>query len=118
MSLQIKFALGLLPAIVGGQRYVEEQDNLTVTQWMRQQGVPDRVNEEVFIAMAKALAFVGPDTLSMTVVLTALNRFLQVRGGEECVGVAREGGGGRVGWGEGKEVHTEGGVFVCVRRVC
>jgi 15-cis-phytoene desaturase len=78
-SLQIQFALGLLPAIVGGQKYVEEQDKLTVTQWMRQQGVPDRVNDEVFIAMAKALNFIDPDDLSMTVVLTALNRFLQVR---------------------------------------
>jgi 15-cis-phytoene desaturase len=47
---------------------------------MRQQGVPDRVNDEVFIAMAKALNFIDPDDLSMTVVLTALNRFLQVRG--------------------------------------
>lgn len=45
---------------------------------MRQQGVPDRVNDEVFIAMAKALNFIDPDDLSMTVVLTALNRFLQV----------------------------------------
>jgi 15-cis-phytoene desaturase len=77
--LQIQFALGLLPAIVGGQKYVEEQDKLTVTEWMRQQGVPDRVNDEVFIAMAKALNFIDPDDLSMTVVLTALNRFLQVR---------------------------------------
>lgn len=43
------------------------------------QGVPARVNDEVFIAMAKALNFIDPDELSMTVVLTALNRFLQVR---------------------------------------
>ena len=42
------------------------------------QGVPARVNDEVFIAMAKALNFIDPDDLSMTVVLTALNRFLQV----------------------------------------
>jgi uncharacterized protein with NAD-binding domain and iron-sulfur cluster len=41
--------------------------------------VPMRVNDEVFIAMAKALNFIDPDRLSMTVVLTALNRFLQVR---------------------------------------
>lgn len=75
---KIQFALGLLPAIIFGQKYVEEQDSLTVTQWMRKQNVPDRVNDEVFIAMAKALAFIGPDELSMTVVLTALNRFLQV----------------------------------------
>jgi 15-cis-phytoene desaturase len=76
--LQIQFALGLLPAIVGGQKYVEEQDKLTVSEWMEKQGVPSRVNDEVFIAMAKALNFIDPDDLSMTVVLTALNRFLQV----------------------------------------
>ncbi len=76
---KIQFAIGLLPAIIFGQKYVEEQDHLTVKQWMKQQGVPDRVNDEVFIAMAKALAFIDPDRLSMTVVLTALNRFLQVQ---------------------------------------
>jgi 15-cis-phytoene desaturase len=80
---KIQFALGLLPAIVGGQKYVEEQDKLTVTEWMRQQGVPDRVNDEVFIAMAKALNFIDPDDLSMTVVLTALNRFLQEQHGSK-----------------------------------
>ncbi|KAG2452505.1 hypothetical protein HYH02_002744 [Chlamydomonas schloesseri] len=80
---KIQFAIGLLPAIIFGQKYVEEQDHLSVTQWMRQQGVPDRVNDEVFIAMAKALAFIDPDRLSMTVVLTALNRFLQERHGSK-----------------------------------
>jgi uncharacterized protein with NAD-binding domain and iron-sulfur cluster len=60
------------------QKYVEEQDKLTVTEWMKKQNVPMRVNDEVFIAMAKALNFIDPDRLSMTVVLTALNRFLQV----------------------------------------
>jgi 15-cis-phytoene desaturase len=60
------------------QKYVEEQDKYTVTEWMKKQNVPMRVNDEVFIAMAKALNFIDPDTLSMTVVLTALNRFLQV----------------------------------------
>ncbi len=44
------------------------------------QGVPDRVNDEVFIAMAKALNFIDPDELSMICVLIALNRFLQVGG--------------------------------------
>ncbi|GAX84810.1 hypothetical protein CEUSTIGMA_g12231.t1 [Chlamydomonas eustigma] len=80
---KIQFAIGLLPAIIFGQKYVEEQDELTVTQWMRKQGVPDRVNDEVFIAMAKALNFINPDELSMTVVLTALNRFLQEQHGSK-----------------------------------
>jgi len=39
-------------------------------------GMPERINEEVFISMAKALDFIDPDKLSMTVVLTAMNRFL------------------------------------------
>ena len=76
---KIQFGIGLIPAILFGQKYVEECDSLTVTEWMKKQGVPDRVNDEVFIAMAKALNFIDPDNLSMTVVLTALNRFLQVR---------------------------------------
>lgn len=75
---KVRFAIGLLPAIIFGQKYCEEQDKVSVLQWMRKQHVPERVNQEVFIAMAKALAFIGPEELSMTVVLTALNRFLQV----------------------------------------
>ena len=102
---KIKFAIGLLPAMVGGQAYVEAQDGLSVEQWMRKQassllsffvaslscaqvftlvsmyslqGVPDRVTDEVFIAMSKALNFINPDELSMQCILIALNRFLQV----------------------------------------
>ena len=45
--------------------------------WIYSQGVPERVNDEVFIAMSKALNFIDPDELSMQVVLIALNRFLQ-----------------------------------------
>lgn len=44
---KIQFAIGLLPAILFGQKYVEEQDRLTVTEWMAKQGVPARVNDEV-----------------------------------------------------------------------
>jgi 15-cis-phytoene desaturase len=80
---KIQFALGLLPAIVFGQPYVEAQDDVTVTQWMAKQGVPSRVNDEVFIAMAKALNFIDPDELSMICVLIALNRFLQERHGSK-----------------------------------
>ncbi|KAE9453336.1 hypothetical protein C3L33_14760, partial [Rhododendron williamsianum] len=76
---KVKFAIGLLPAMVGGQAYVEAQDGLTVKDWMRKQGVPDRVTTEVFIAMSKALNFINPDELSMQCILIALNRFLQVR---------------------------------------
>ena len=43
----------------------------------KKQNIPERVNDEVFIAMSKALNFIGPDEISSTVLLTALNRFLQ-----------------------------------------
>ncbi|KAJ7568378.1 hypothetical protein O6H91_01G030000 [Diphasiastrum complanatum] len=76
-SEKIKFALGLLPAILGGQAYVEAQDGLTVKEWMLKQGIPERVSDEVFIAMSKALNFINPDELSMQCILIALNRFLQ-----------------------------------------
>ena len=36
-SEKLRFAVGLLPAIVGGQTYVEAQDGLTVKEWMRKQ---------------------------------------------------------------------------------
>lgn len=80
---KVKFAIGLLPAILGGQSYVEAQDGLTVKEWMLKQGVPERVNDEVFIAMSKALNFIDPDELSMQVVLIALNRFLQEKHGSK-----------------------------------
>ncbi|KAH7573346.1 hypothetical protein JRO89_XS03G0126400 [Xanthoceras sorbifolium] len=74
---KVKFAIGLLPAMLGGQAYVEAQDGLSVKEWMRKQGIPDRVTTEVFIAMSKALNFINPDELSMQCILIALNRFLQ-----------------------------------------
>ncbi|KAJ0734993.1 putative 15-cis-phytoene desaturase [Helianthus annuus] len=75
---KVKFAIGLLPAMLGGQAYVEAQDGLSVQDWMRKQGIPDRVTTEVFIAMSKALNFINTDELSIQCILIALNRFLHV----------------------------------------
>lgn len=80
---KVRFALGLLPAIVLGQRYVEECDKFSWTEWLRNQRIPERVNDEVFGAMSKALNFIGPDDISTTVILTALNRFLQEKSGSK-----------------------------------
>jgi 15-cis-phytoene desaturase len=74
---KIKLGIGLIPAYLFGQDYVEAQEGVTVLEWMRQRGIPDRVTDEVFIAMSKALNFIDPDKLSMQCVLIALNRFLQ-----------------------------------------
>ena len=64
------------PMLVGGQEYIDAQDELSVQQWMRKNFMPERVREELFIAMGKALDFIDSDKLSMTVILTAMNRFI------------------------------------------
>merc|ERR1719353_1117982 len=73
---KLQTAPPLLPMLIEGQDFIDEQDELSVTDFMRKYGMPERINEEVFISMAKALDFIDPDKLSMTVVLTAMNRFL------------------------------------------
>jgi len=73
---KIQTAPPLLPMLIKGQEFIDEQDELSVLEFMRKYGMPERINEEVFISMAKALDFIDPDKLSMTVVLTAMNRFL------------------------------------------
>lgn len=78
---KLQLGIGLLPAYLKGQSYVEEQENVTVEEWMNQRGIPQSVTDEVFIAMSKALGFIGPEKLSMQCVLIALNRFLQETSG-------------------------------------
>ena len=80
---KIRFAIGLLPAIVRGQQYVEKMDQYSLLEWLERQGVSDRVNSDIFIAASKALTFINPEDVSATVPLTALNRFLQERYGSK-----------------------------------
>ena len=82
-SEKISFGLGLVPAMLRGQNYVEDCDKYSWTEWLKKQNIPERVNDEVFIAMSKALNFIGPDEISSTVLLTALNRFLQEKNGSK-----------------------------------
>jgi 15-cis-phytoene desaturase len=77
LSEKLQLGVGLIPAYLQGQTYVEAQEGVTVQQWMDQRGIPQSVTDEVFLAMSKALGFVGPEKLSMQCVLIALNRFLQ-----------------------------------------
>lgn len=76
LAEKLQTAPALLPMLIKGQEFIDEQDELSVLQFMEKYGMPDRINSEVFISMAKALDFIDPDKLSMTVVLTAMNRFL------------------------------------------
>ncbi|MEH2066789.1 MAG: 15-cis-phytoene desaturase [Nostoc sp.] len=80
---KIRFAIGLLPAVVRGQKYVEDMDKYSFLDWLKRQGVGERVTSDVFIAACKALTFINPDEVSATILLTALNRFLQERYGSK-----------------------------------
>ena len=80
---KIRFGMGLIPAMIQGQKYVEQMDKYSFSEWLKQQNVPPRVEKEVFIAMSKALNFINPDEISSTVILTALNRFLQEKNGSK-----------------------------------
>jgi len=76
LAEKLQCAPALLPMLVEGQDFIDQQDELSVLEFMRKYGMPERINSEVFISMAKALDFIDPDRLSMAVVLTAMNRFL------------------------------------------
>lgn len=80
---KIRFGIGLIPAMIRGQKYVEEMDKYSWSEWMVKQNIPKRVEKEVFIAMSKALNFINPDEISATILLTALNRFLQEKKGSQ-----------------------------------
>jgi 15-cis-phytoene desaturase len=57
---KIQTAPALIPMLLQGQSFIEQQDELSVTEFMRKYGMPERINEEVFVAMAKALDFIDP----------------------------------------------------------
>ena len=73
---KLRTGVPLLPMLVGGQEYIDAQDELSVEAWMEKNWMPKRVRDELFLAMGKALDFIDADRLSMTVILTAMNRFI------------------------------------------
>ncbi len=80
---KIRFAIGLIPAIVRGQKYVESTDKYSLIEWLRLQGIDEQVNTDIFIAASKALTFINPDEVSAMIILTALNKFLQQKNGSK-----------------------------------
>jgi len=55
-SEKIRLGIGLVPAYLQGQSYVEAQEGVTVKQWMDERGIPLSVTDEVFLAMSKAVS--------------------------------------------------------------
>jgi len=80
---KLRFAIGLWPGVLRGQKYVEDMDRYSLLEWLERQGIGERVSSDVFIAASKALTFINPDEVSATIILTALNRFLQERYGSK-----------------------------------
>lgn len=78
-----RFALGLWPAVLRGRKYVEDMDKYSLLEWLRLQGIDDRVNSDIFIAASKALTFINPEDVSATIPLTAINKFLKERYGSK-----------------------------------
>jgi 15-cis-phytoene desaturase len=78
---KVRFAIGLIPAIIRGDKYVEAMDKYTFAEWLKLQGLDERINTEIFIAACKALKFIDPDVISATIPLRALNKFLQQKDG-------------------------------------
>ncbi|PLZ31475.1 15-cis-phytoene desaturase, partial [Fischerella thermalis WC542] len=80
---KIELAKGLVPAMLRGQKYVDSTDQYTFSQWLKQQGVSEDVQQDIFIAASKSLNFINPDEISAVVLLTALSRFLQQKDGSK-----------------------------------
>jgi 15-cis-phytoene desaturase len=80
-SQKVRLAVGLIPAIVMGDKYVESQDQYTFSEWLVSRGIDQEVDQEIFIAACKALKFIDPDKISATIPLRALNKFLQQKDG-------------------------------------
>ena len=49
----------LVPMLVGGQDYINAQDELDVQTWMKKNFMPERVREELFIAMGGVRSLVA-----------------------------------------------------------
>ncbi|MGB8702234.1 MAG: 15-cis-phytoene desaturase [Thermosynechococcaceae cyanobacterium] len=80
---KIRFAIGLWPGVLRGQKYVEEMDRYSFLEWIEKQGIGARVSSDIFIAATKALTFLNPEYVSATVMLTPINRFLRERYGSK-----------------------------------
>jgi 15-cis-phytoene desaturase len=80
--IEVLFAL-LIFNLILAQSFIDAQDEKSVLEFMSEYSMPTRINEEIFIAMGKALDFIDPDKLSMTVVLTAMNRFINEADGSQ-----------------------------------
>jgi 15-cis-phytoene desaturase len=80
---KIRFAIGLIPAIVRGDDYVVSMDKYTFEEWLEMRGIGKDITTDIFVAVCKSLKFIDPDVISATIPLRALNKFLQQKDGSK-----------------------------------
>ncbi|MFN6066948.1 MAG: FAD-dependent oxidoreductase, partial [Pseudanabaena sp.] len=80
---KIRFAIGLIPAIIRGDDYVVSMDKYTFEEWLEMRGIGKDITTDIFIAVCKSLKFIDPDVISATIPLRALNKFLQQKDGSK-----------------------------------
>ena len=57
---KLQTAKPLVPMFLYGQDYIDQQDELSVSQFMKKYDMPARISDEIFVAMSKALDFIDP----------------------------------------------------------
>ena len=78
---KVRMVPGLLPMLTEGQSFIDAQDGLSVLEFMRT-ACPSASTTRSLLRW-RALDFIDPDKLSMTVVLTAMNRFINEADGRK-----------------------------------
>jgi hypothetical protein len=61
---KIQTGVPLVPMLLGGQDYIDAQDELSVAQWMTKNGMPESVRTELFIV--RSARFPNPGTRCVT----------------------------------------------------
>lgn len=54
---KIRMVPGLLPMLLEGQSFIDAQDELSVLEFMRKYGMPERINEEIFVSFVLLLCY-------------------------------------------------------------
>lgn len=57
---KLQTAKPLLPMLLYGQDFIDQQDEFSVAEFMKKYDMPDRISDEIFVAMSKALDFIDP----------------------------------------------------------
>lgn len=84
-SEKLRMGVLLVFMLVGGQDYIDVQDELLCEEWMKKNFMLKRVRDELFIVMGKVLDFIDVDKFLMMVILMVMNWFINEMYGSKIV---------------------------------